>query len=252
MTKSDTEAGGEKEIPDQNFPNPPPLSPPPSPGTGPHKKRRHATPRCEGCGLHIPLCICSHTPRVVLPFRWILVQHGVEVDRPTNTGRMILRMIPDTERILYARRGVPLDCTPLDEPNTDYLLLFPGAGSQELTPDALRPKPYRQLALILLDGTWRQASHMARRLPRLRALPRFHLPPGPPSPWKIRTPSAPHQLCTLDAAIRTVHLAGRTEDAHALRIAMEWIMLRMLYMKGRLSHAAERCEAERHVETGSS
>lgn len=223
-----------------------------NPAHRPRRKRRHETPRCGDCGLHLPLCLCAYTPRVTLPFRWILVQHGVEVDRPTNTGRMVRSLFPGTERVLYGRRGVPLDCSPLECPDTDYLLIFPGADSQELTPAHLCPQPARRLALVLLDGTWSQASHMARRLTRLRELPAYRLPPGPPSRWKIRTASSPHQLCTLDAAIRTVALAGRSEEARALRIAMEWIMLRMLYMKGLRPGVADQAEAERHVETVSS
>lgn len=219
------------------------------PGSSPRRKRQHTAPRCAHCGLHLALCLCAHTPRVRMPFRWILVQHGVEVDRPTNTGRMVMSFFPDTERVLYGRQGVALDCSPLEAADTDYLLLYPAKDSRELDPAELRPRPDRRLALVLLDGTWRQASHMARRVPGLRALPARRLPPGPPSGWQIRTPNEPHQLCTLDAAIRTVALAGLAEEARALRTAMVWIMLRMLYMKGRLPRPADREEAERHAET---
>lgn len=218
------------------------------PGGPKRRKRQHSAHRCAHCGLHLPLCLCAHTPRVRMPFRWILVQHGVEVDRPTNTGRMVMSFFPETERVLYGRRGVPLDCAPLTATDTDYLLIFPGKDSTELEAAELSPRPGRRLALVILDGTWRQASHMARRVPGLRGLPARRLPPGPPSGWQIRTPNEPHQLCTLDAAIRTVALAGQAEDARALRIAMEWIMLRMLYMKGRLPRPADRAEAERNVE----
>lgn len=215
------------------------------------RKRRHITPRCEHCGLHLPLCVCADLPRVATPFRWILVQHGVEVDRPTNTGRMIRKLFANTELVLYARQGVALDTTPLEAQDTDYLLLFPGDASQTLSPDRMTPRPGRRTALVLLDGTWRQASHMARRIVPLRAFPRIRLPDGPPGRWALRTPNEPHQLCTLEAAIRTVAIAGQAADARKARIAMEWIQLRMLYMKGRIPHAADLSEAETRVETDS-
>lgn len=224
-------------------------APPVAPGAQRRRKRQHVAPRCPDCGLHLALCVCARTPRVRMPFRWILVQHGVEVDRPTNTGRMVMSFFPETERVLYGRHGTPLDPAPLEAADTDYLLVFPGKDSTELEPGELRPRAGRRLALVLLDGTWRQAAHMARRIAALRAFPARRLPPGPPSGWKIRTPNEPHQLCTLDAAIRTVALSGQAEDARALRIAMEWIMLRMLYMKGRLPRPADRAEAEQNVET---
>ncbi|MDZ4199295.1 MAG: tRNA-uridine aminocarboxypropyltransferase [Kiritimatiellia bacterium] len=212
------------------------------------KKRSHVAARCEGCGLHLPLCVCAGLPIVRMPFRWILVQHGVEVDRPTNTGRMIRKMFPETERVLYGRQGIPLDIAPLMAADTDYLILYPGPESETLKPENLRPAAHRRLALILLDGTWRQAAHMSRRIARLREIPRVRLPDGRPGVWTIRTPNAPCQLCTLEAAIRTVRLAGQLHDARDLQISMEWIQLRMLYMKGLRPRPADRREAENHVD----
>lgn len=194
--------------------------------------RRHRLPRCRVCGLHIPLCVCPLMPRVELPVEFILVQHAVEIDRPTNTGRMVMGMLPNSRLITYAARGVPLDESPLREPDTRYLLMFPRSGARVLSPEAVEPAPFRRTALVMLDGSWAQASHMARRITSLWPMTCVRLPEGPPGAWAIRRPLKPEQLCTLEAAIRAVAVLGRTDEAARMQEILALIESRMLHMRG--------------------
>ena len=211
----------------------------PSTGARPRRRRREA-PRCGVCGLHLPLCVCANLPRLQLPFRLILVQHGVEVDRPTNTGRLALAMLAESALVLYGRRGVPLDTAPLEDPATDYLLLFPRAEAAELAPADLRPRPdapHRRPALVVADGTWAQASHMTRRIAPLRAMRCVKLPEGPPGLWQIRRPRRPDQLCTLEAVIRAVAVGGFSAEAARLQNVLEEVHRRMQSMRAGFSPA---------------
>lgn len=194
--------------------------------------RRHRLSRCPRCGLHDALCVCALMPRVRLPVGLILVQHAVELDRPTNTGRIAQAMIEDCTLLSYALRDRPLDTARLEEPDTRYLLLLPREDAVDLAPEDLRPPPGARTALVVLDGTWPQASHMARRIAPLRAMRCVRLPAGPVGRWRIRRPERPDQLCTLEAIIRAVALAGQEEDARRMLATMELIEGRMLYMKG--------------------
>lgn len=209
--------------------------------------RRHRLPRCRTCGLHLPLCVCPLMPRVELPVQFILVQHAVEIDRPTNTGRMVLGMLPNSRLITYAARDVPLDESPLRDPDTRYLLMLPRTGARVLSPVVADPAPYRRTALVLLDGSWPQASHMARRIASLRPMTCIRLPDGPPGSWAIRRPQKPEQLCTLEAAIRAVAILGRPGEAERMRDILALIEARMLYMRGVLPRpkSIEEIRAER-------
>jgi len=216
-----------------------PLS---GPGGRPAPRRRHrrrAAPRCPVCGLHQSLCVCAILPRIALPWRLIVVQHGVEVDRPTNTGRMALHLLTHSVRVLYGRRGVALDTAPLEDPGHRYLALFPRAEAPWLTPEDLQPEEGRTPALVVPDGTWAQASHMMRRIAPLRRMRCVRLPPGPPGLWRIRRPRHPDQLCTLEAVIRAVEIGGHASEATALFDALALIHARMQAMRAGALAATE-------------
>jgi len=181
--------------------------------------------------LHLPLCVCPTLPCFALPFRIVLVQHGVEVDRPTNTGRLALRMLSNTAWVVYGRRGVELNTAPLEDSAFDHRLLFPREDAIELSAADFPPRSDRLLSLAIADGTWAQASHMTRRIAPLRRMPCVRLPPGPPGIWTIRRPRRPDQLCTLEAIIRVVALAGFAAAAAAMQEALAAVHERMLRMR---------------------
>ncbi|MBM4154528.1 MAG: DTW domain-containing protein [Lentisphaerae bacterium] len=232
-------------------------------------KRRHRKARCRGCGLHAEICVCPLLPRVDLPQEFLVIQNSIEILRPTNTGRIVATMLPNTRLLPFGlradsvaalvqardeveplraepapaaeadgesgpKRSAPFDESPLRRDDTDYLLLFPSDDAADLTPEMAAPRPGRRVALVLLDGTWHQASRMSHRIAALRGMRRVKLPPGAPSSWTIRNPLRPEQLCTLEAAIRVVDVLGRRDEAGRMMDGLELIEARMLYMKGRL------------------
>ncbi len=208
-------------------------------------------------------------PRVELPQEFLVIQNAIEILRPTNTGRIVATMLPNTRLLPYGvregsmaadvqardaetphraeavamgadgeRRGVPrslpFDEAALRQPDTDYLLLFPSDDAAELSAEMAASRPGRRVAFVLLDGTWHQASRMSHRIAALRGMRRVKLPPGSPSSWTIRNPLRPEQLCTLEAAIRVVDVLGLRYEADRMMDGLEWIEARMLFMKGRL------------------
>jgi DTW domain-containing protein len=172
---------------------------------------------------------------VTLPFDVCLIQHAVEANRPTNTGRMLHAMLPESRMIRYGLRQ-PLGVSSLEgEIPADITLLFPDSEAPILSASDLKPRRGKRFHVVLLDGTWAQASHMRRRIQALRSAPCARLPAGPPGRWKIRCSTGPERLCTLEAGIRLVRLAGKQHDAARMDSVQDLIMARMLYMKGRLS-----------------
>ena len=202
-------------------------------------QRKNRSERCLGCGLHIPLCVCDREPRLDLSTRVLLVQNNHERNKPTNTGRLVHRLLLNSERIFYAVRGEAFDAAPLREEGDDYFLLFPRSGPDGEDPPVLSPeiaaaRPGKRAVVVVLDGTWGQCSRMGRRIPELAEMPAYALPPGPPSHWGVReAPEASH-LSTMEAVIRVIKLFEGDEPAAIMQEYFDLVTARMLFMKGKL------------------
>ncbi len=151
--------------------------------------------RCSRCNLPLHLCLCADIPRVETRTRILLLQHVLEAGKRSNTGRVATLALPHSQLMLYGAPGEALDVALLSEPGT--WLLFP--DGQPAPPEAPPPRQ-----LVVLDGSWSQARRMTQRISVLRSLPRLVLPPLPPGTLKLRDPSHPSGMSTLDAVARAV------------------------------------------------
>lgn len=108
-----------------------------------------------------------------------------------------------------------LDTARLSEAGT--WLLYPDGPIAP--PDAPAPKQ-----VVVLDASWSQARRMTQRLPLLRGLPRLVLPAPAPGMLRLRDPSHPAGMSTLDAVARAVSMlegpdaAAPLERLAALRV----------------------------------
>lgn len=177
--------------------------------------RVHRRPRCPRCNLPLHLCLCSEIPRVETRTRFLLLQHVVEIGKKSNTGRVAALALTNARLLTYGLPGAALDTDLLSEPGT--WLLFP--DGPPAPPDAPAPRQ-----LVVLDANWSQARRMTQRLPTLRTLPRLVLPPPAPGMLKLREPSHPSGMSTLDAIARAVavlegpEVAAPLERLAALRV----------------------------------
>jgi DTW domain-containing protein YfiP len=194
-------------------------------------QRRRLKPRCPGCGLTPALCACALLPSVRLATRIVVVQHVRERNKPTNTARLLARMVEGTTIAPWGMREPPFDPSPLHEAGVDFRVLFPRGDAPVLDPQTLPPAPRR--GIVLLDGTWHQCTRMTRRVEVVRELPCVALPPGPPSSWGVRTQHDPRGLSTFEAGLRVLELLEGADAVAPLRRAFEAIVARMLFMKGK-------------------
>lgn len=198
-------------------------------------RRNFRAERCEGCGLHLPLCVCDRMPRVRLSTRVVIVQNNHERTKPTNTGRLAALMLENSELSFYAVRGETFDPSPLQRPGLDYALVFHReTDTPVLSPTDPPPVAGKTRALVFLDGTWAQCSRMSRRVPVVRDMPAYALPSGPASPWSVRGETHPERLSTLEAILRALELV---EDPAAIEALRDWFYLvtaGQLYMKNKL------------------
>jgi len=122
-----------------------------------------------------------------------------------------------------------------------------------LTAETLAGRSGTPTALVVVDGTWAQASHMVRRIRPLRAMPAVRLPAGPPGIWTIRRARQPEHLCTLEAVIRAVGISGFPREAEALQTALTLIHERLWAMReGRVGPGSPffECGGRRDPEMG--
>ncbi len=164
-------------------------------------------PRCPRCNLPQQLCLCAELPRVETRTRILLVQHLMEIGKKSNTGRLAVQALVNARLLTHGSPHEPLDSAVLREPGT--WLLYPDG-----TPPPPDTPPPRQL--VVLDGSWSQARKMTQRIPELRALPRLTLPPLAPGTLRLRDPSHPTGMSTLDAIARAVALLEGPEVAAPL------------------------------------
>lgn len=150
---------------------------------------------CDGCGRPPIVCICSSLVTVRPKTKVVVLQHPREADNPIGTAWMVEKCL-GAERIV----GVDLGNDPgfvaaVSAPNA--ILLAPGPSAIDL--HASPPKG--PVTLIVVDGTWSQATKLFRSNPGLAAIPRYAFQPAKPSNYRIRREPADHCVSTIEATV---------------------------------------------------
>jgi DTW domain-containing protein YfiP len=165
--------------------------------------------RCPSCRMHQELCICGHLPRLPTRTRVSLLMHVQEKDKTSNTGRLAHLCLPNSEiRYRGLRDGSPLDLSGLVDDTFETWMLYLCPDSVELTPELVAEarKPVR---LVVLDGTWSQASRLGAKLARSPELGsarkvKLRITPDKPTEYKLRTEHHPDGMATFEAIARAL------------------------------------------------
>jgi DTW domain-containing protein YfiP len=203
---------------------------------------RKGANRCNDCRLQRTVCVCALLPTLPTQTRVVLLLHQLELRKPTNTGRLALRCLPNSRFALRGRAdedpGAPALAPSLAPPDwldtaTRPVLLFPSEDSVPL--GSLVDSNLRDpVTLIVPDGTWSQAARTRKRFPGLSAVPCAHLPLDLVSTYRLRHDPRPGHLSTLQAIAHAIGIlespAVAEQLLHVHRIAIE----RTLYTKGQL------------------
>jgi DTW domain-containing protein YfiP len=154
---------------------------------------RSHTPRtlegiCPRCFLKLELCLCTGLPRIQTEIEIIIIRHVTEEWLTSNTARLAALMLTNV-RILRYGGGEPFDAGLLR--SSDALLLTPDANP---APCSAAPQQ-----LILLDGTFRQARRMYKKIPALHDLNRCALLSSSGRLPGLRRPPRENGLSTIEA-----------------------------------------------------
>jgi len=185
------------------------------------------------------VCLCAELVPVETRTRVVILQHPRESTVPIGTARLAELSLTNSERHV----GIDFADSPrlreiLADEAAPPILLYPGPDAKDL---ALEP-PSGPVTLVVIDGTWWQASKLFKKNPALQALPRYALAPAIPSRYRIRKEPALHCVSTIEAIAQALTaLEGKRDLSQLLRPfdAMVEHQLRFADERGAKRHQAK-------------
>jgi DTW domain-containing protein len=158
--------------------------------------------RCPGCRLLVTACLCDLVPRVETRTRVLVVLHHAETQKPSNTGQLALRCLPNSGVVI---RGAPdrSAAVPAWAEHGDPVVLFPHPEARPLADFCAGPRP---VTLIVPDGTWRQAQRVRRRIAGLSDVPCAFVTRDAPSAYRLRRTPDERRLSTMEAIAEALGL----------------------------------------------
>jgi len=196
-----------------------------SQSTRPFLARGGSIERCLNCMLLPNLCICAIKKTVITNSAFVLLMYDDEILKPSNTGRLIADLIPDTFAFIWSRTQPDAKLLKLlADPKWQPIVVFPEEYS---TPErvikelpAIVKKDKRPL-FILLDGSWSQAKKMFRKSPYLNDFPVLSFSPETISRYLVRKATKDNQLATAEVAGRVLDFIGELQNAQIMDLLFE-------------------------------
>jgi DTW domain-containing protein YfiP len=153
--------------------------------------------------------------------------YDTEVLKPSNTGKLIADLIPDSFAFLWSRTEVnPEIIALINDPMWQPMIVFPKAyagENREIFDNKITLSSGKRPLFIMLDGSWREAKKMFRRSPYLQDLPVVSFTPKTSSDsaelssrYQIRLAANNTELATAEVAAQVLSLMGEQTNADLL------------------------------------
>lgn len=173
------------------------------------------------------------TPIAGVATRVALIAHHTEWSKSSNTGRLLLGLLPGT---VVHLRGDPTGPRPRGEASPPLpgrrLVLFPSESSRELT----RDDRSADLVLVVPEGSWAQARRAVKREPWAVGAEHVRLPSGASSRYRLRQAVHEDGLSTFEAVARALAVLEGGAVHDAMIAVFERFVVRSLAVRGRRSH----------------
>lgn len=203
--------------------------------TRPFLARGNRIRRCQRCLLPQKQCLCDTLTPSTAQSRFCLVMFDTEPMKPSNTGRLIADILPDTEAFQWSRTEPPQALLDLvQDPAWQPMVVFPASYAGNEREVLAAPASGKPPLFIMLDGTWTEARKMFRKSPYLDALPVISVDLSRVSAYRLREVHAEGQYCTAEVAIALLDLAGDLAAANAL--GDHFHRFRSRYLAGKTQH----------------
>lgn len=161
------------------------------------RKRKTKAP-CLVCGLNSELCICSQIKKIKVSTKLLLVIHAKELKRTTNSGRIAVAALENSELLIRGQIGNPLELTSVLTEEYESILFFPTEDAVELSEDFIT-QIKKPIQLIVPDGNWRQASKVAVRHKEFSQLKKVMIKEKNLAQFHLRKETSEFGMSTLEA-----------------------------------------------------
>ncbi len=194
--------------------------------------------RCPACRLPDRWCVCAAGETTACGLGIDVLMHHREVYRPSSTGNLIPRILPAARLPLW-RRERRLAAGEIRTPGRELWILHP--QGTPLAAEAL-PAP-ETVQVVLLDGSWREASAMVRETVGWGRL--VNLPMTGESRFRLRAQGEAGRFSTVEALLALLAAFG-LDAAHAvLNRQFELHLYASLRSRGRKDEATAFLETSR-------
>jgi DTW domain-containing protein len=173
--------------------------------------------RCLKCLLPQKSCVCTEIEPIELGINITIIRHWKETLRASNTARLVQHSISDVTMLDFGYDHEILDDFVVSQED-DVVLFPPSEGIPILSPSTNVKR------LIVPDGTWKQVRKILGRYPQIRSLPRVHISPFPVPFPRLRNPTVPNGMSTVEAVARVLGLMGMHVAEERLRVENNRLM----------------------------
>ncbi|WNO08774.1 tRNA-uridine aminocarboxypropyltransferase [Teredinibacter sp. KSP-S5-2] len=203
--------------------------------TKPFLAKGKSVKRCAACQMAEKVCICAWRPQASCNLDFVLLMHRLELFKPTNTGRLIADVFPESKVYLWNR------CEPesgllkiLNDPLRECFIVFPYQSSVERSRKVVQNIPVsdKKITLILLDGSWKQCSRMIMLSRWLDNATCLSLPDTLVKSYSVRDSGKSDRFSTAEAAVSCLTLSGEIQAAEVLRHYFNVFNLHYLATRG--------------------
>ncbi|NRD73974.1 DTW domain-containing protein [Shewanella sp. VB17] len=197
--------------------------------------------RCELCLLSKQYCTCECRRQLMSNNAFLLIMYDDEVLKPSNSGRLIADLIPDTHAYIWSRTQANRKMMlVIENPIYQPFVVFPSEYACEDQQILSKVEPSmiqkgKTPLFILLDGSWREAIRMFRKSPYLHGLPLLSFTPDTVAKYGLRKGSRDFQLGTAEVAALALAAAGEIENAASLNIWFELFIESSIFSRSRKS-----------------
>ncbi|MBD2815425.1 DTW domain-containing protein [Xenorhabdus sp. Flor] len=207
--------------------------------TRPFQARGCRVQRCTYCLLPQKRCLCEKISPVKAASRFCLIMFDTEPMKPSNTGKLIADVLPDTDAFLWSRTEPDQRMLEiLRDPTRQPYLIFPESyATPPRTVYQQLPDNQKAPLFIILDGTWPEARKMFRKSPYLDDIPLLSINNIAKMDYLLRMPARKEQHCTAEVAAAALELANDFEASQQL--LTHFNQFREQYLAGKSNHPAE-------------
>ena len=199
---------------------------------------------CSGCALVPAICLCNDVERLSLTTEVVVLMHKLELQRTSNTARLVPLMLEGGEVRVRGAIGKPLKTDDLRDPEHRTLILFPDEGAPVLTRDLIEADE-RPVRLVVPDGSWRQVRRLLSREKSLHGTQRVRLVPTSPSRYRLRSQRNNTHLATFEAIAQALGVIEGSSVQVKLEAGFDLFVDRLMERRSPVSQAA----AAKHLKT---